>query len=288
MLAQRATGFLIQFLDLGGDGIARDHAHGFGHAEGKALGQTQQSLVPAHGQQGFKLGGDLAVNEMLKATADLFGHLFAGIFINKRLDRRTGRLGPFDQLSHRMGAPHQAALFGEIHLCIGGVVKTIRPQMEFRFQRLIGRLLQGPRLVAGCRRILPEPESFKTANKFALYRHFAFVIHLGHEGLLLLQPPHQNACAAVNKSLCQSQMQRIRQAVFYRARLVFPMAFVFDPAFALRNIGPCADIGQAFGQCIYVTDRFIYTVNGFFQPVRRHFSAAQTPPAQKVKNPRQQ
>ena len=209
MLAQGAAGLLIQFLDLGGNHTAIQDAQAFGKAEGKALGQALQGFVAAHGQKRLELGGDLAVNEMLQAAADLFGHLFPRFLIDKGLDRGLGDLTALDQLTDGRGAPHQAPLFGKVHLCIGGVVELVRPQMELWAQRLHRRCPQNPRLIGAGRCILRETEPLKTAGEFAFNRHFAFVIHLGHEGLLLLQPPHQNTGAAIYKSLGQGCMQRI-------------------------------------------------------------------------------
>ena len=144
------------------------------------------------------------------------------------------------------------------------------------------------RLFIGSGRILTETEPLKTADELACNRHFALVIHLGHEGLLLLQPPQQHGRAPVNKSLRQSAMQRIRQSVFYSARLGAPMAFVISPALALRNIGPGADIGQPFRDGINVAARFIYPREGLFQPIRRDSGLRKAAPGQEIENSREQ
>ena len=81
--------------------------------------------------------------------------------------------------------------------------------MELRLQGRNRRLRQRPRLIRRCRGILPEPEPFQTTDEFAFDGHFTFVIHLGLEGLLLLQPPQQNRCAPVDKSLGQCRVQRV-------------------------------------------------------------------------------
>ena len=81
--------------------------------------------------------------------------------------------------------------------------------MELWPQRLQRRRAQNPRLIGAGGCILREAEPLKTAGELALDHHFALVIHLGHEGLLLLQPPHQDAGAAIYKSLGQGCVQRI-------------------------------------------------------------------------------
>ena len=132
MLAQRATGFLVQLFDFIGDILAWDHTQAFGQTEGKAAGKPGQGFIAAHRQQGFKVCGHLAVDEMLQTPTHFIGDIRASFFIHKRFDAGTRRFSALDQLAHRLGAPHQAPLLGEIQLGIGCVIKTIRPQMEFR------------------------------------------------------------------------------------------------------------------------------------------------------------
>ena len=143
------------------------------------------------------------------------------------------------------------------------------------------------RCIGRGRRIHPKPKPIQTAGKLAFNRHFTFVIHLGHEGLLLLQSPHQHRCAAIHKSLGQTHMQRIRQAVFYSAGLVAPMAFVCNPAFALRNIGPSSDIGQPFRQSVDVAFGFIDSCHSRCHPIGRNPATTNAAPNQKFKYPRQ-
>ncbi|OIQ70583.1 hypothetical protein GALL_478030 [mine drainage metagenome] len=269
MFAQRAARLLVQRFDILCHVFARQHAHRLDHAEGKTTRHAGQGLVPAKRQQGFKLRRDLAVDEVLQTATDLFDHVVPGLVVHEGLDKRFERVGPRDQLADGGGAPHQAPLLGEIKLCVRRVVETIRPQMEFWFQRLHGGLAQGARLVRGCTLVLTKPEPFKTANEFALYRHFALVVHLGHEGLLLLQTAHQYRCAPVDKSLGQTSMQRIRQAVFYSARLVAPMTFVIYPAATLCDISPCANIRQSFRDCVDIAISAVDARNRRGKPVGR-------------------
>ena len=81
--------------------------------------------------------------------------------------------------------------------------------MEMRRKRLQGRGLERFCLLTAGLFILTEPESLQTADELALNRHFTLVVHFGQEGLLLLEPPQQDACPAIHKSLGQTFMQRI-------------------------------------------------------------------------------
>ena len=119
MFAQNGAGLLIQLLDLGRDLIARNDAHRLNQTKGETACQTLQRLIAGHRHQRFKLRRDLAVDKVLHAAAHLVGDIGAGLFVNENLDLRLGGLGPLDQFAHRRGAPHQAALRGEIQLCIG-------------------------------------------------------------------------------------------------------------------------------------------------------------------------
>ena len=209
MLAQCSAGVLVQGFHVFGHIFTRDHAHRFDKAEGKAAGKARQPLIARHGGEGFEQRGHFAVNEMLRAAAHLVGYVGASFFVDKDFDLRAQCLAAFDQLAHGGTAPHQATLGGIIHLGVGRVIKTIRPQVKLGLKRPKCRLTQGLRLFRRLGRVLPEPESVQLAYKFATYSDFALVIHLGHEGLLLLQPPQQHAGAPVNKSLRQRQVQAI-------------------------------------------------------------------------------
>ena len=108
----------------------------FNHAEGKATGQAGQFFVLLQVQQRFKQGLHLAADEVLQATLDLLRHIGASGLVHKNLDLRRQRIRPGHQFAHRILAPHEATLFGEIDLGIGCIVEPVRPQMELRRQRL--------------------------------------------------------------------------------------------------------------------------------------------------------
>ena len=189
MLAQLPTGILIKGFHLFSDALAWQKAQTFDQTEGKAPRKARQRLIPAHGQEGFKMRGDLAVDEMLQTAAHFFGDIGARVFIDEGFDLRTQGIGTGNQLADRGRAPHQASLLGEIKFRIRSIVEAVRPKMEFRFQRLNGCRAQGPRLIRGGTRVLTKPEPFQLAHEFPFDSHFAFVIHLGHKALLLLQSP---------------------------------------------------------------------------------------------------
>ncbi len=203
MFAQRPTCVLVQILDLSGDFIARNDAQFFDHAERKTTRHTGQRFIFLHVGQRFKQGRNFAINKVLQTARYLLSHIFAGFFINKRSHARTHYIVAFDQLAHRMFAPHQAALLGKVQLGIGCVIEPVRPKVEFRRQRLQARCTQRFGLFRALRGILAKPEPFKTTNKLVLYSHFTLVIHVSHEALLLLQPAQKHRCAPINKSLGQ-------------------------------------------------------------------------------------
>ncbi len=184
---------------------------------------------------------------MLQAAGDLFGNLWACIFIHKGRNLGSLRLAALDQFANGRIAPHQPALCGEVHFRIWRVIKAVCAQMQFWAQRLHRGLAQGGiRHSLACACVLRKSKSIQTASKFAFYRHFALIVHLGHEGLLLFQPPHQHAGTAVYKSLRERCVQRIRQTILYSTCSLPPMVFVLHPTVCGSNICPSADIGQTF------------------------------------------
>ena len=209
MLAQGTTGFLIQLFHFVRHSFAGKHTHRLGQAKRKAAGKAGQSLIPAHGEKGFELGGNLAVDEMLQPAADLFHHFGAGFFIDEGVDQRLGGISALDKLAHRVGAPHEAALFGEIKLGVGRVVEAVGAQVKFGPERLNCGLRQCAGRIGRGAGVLPEAEAFQLARKLAFDGDFTLVVHFGHESLLLLQPAKENRCPPVNKSLCQSCVKRV-------------------------------------------------------------------------------
>ena len=114
--------------------------------------------------------------------------------------------------------------------------------------------------------VLTKPETIQLAYKFTLYSHFTCVVYFGHHGFLLSQSAQKHGCAPIYKSLGQTLVQRVRQPVFYRTRLLPPMTFVICPTFALCNIGPSPNKSEPFGQCIDVTICPIDDFNLTFHP----------------------
>ena len=246
MFAQGGAGVLIQILDLGRYLRPRHDAEIFDHPKGKATRDRRQCVVPGQVQQRFEQCRDLAINKMLQAALHLGGDIRSGLVINECHGLRFQRVIARHQLAHGMFAPHQPALFGKVDFRIGCVIEPVCQQMELRRKGCHTGSAQGLGLVGIGGFVLRKAEPLKTANQLPFDRHFTFVVHFGHEALLLLQPAQQNGCAPVNKSLRQPRVQRVRQAIFYSASRLAPMGFVIYPAFSLRDIGPCADKRQAF------------------------------------------
>ena len=209
MLAQRTAGLLIERLHILGHLAARDDAKAFAQTEGKALGHAAQRLVALHGDHRLEEGRDLAVNEMLQAALDLLRHILACLVINESDGNGLERVRTGGQLAHRLGAPHQAALFGEIDLGIGRVIEAVGAQMEMGRKGLSACLPEGFGLVGASGLVHPEAEPFKTTDELAVNRHFTLVVHVGHKALLLLEPAKENTRPPVHKSLGQRGMKRV-------------------------------------------------------------------------------
>ena len=71
---------------------------------------------------------------------------------------------------------------------------------------------------------------------------------LGVELVLLLQPAHQRAGAAVDEALGEPLVQRIGQAVLDGARAVLPVLGIGQPVGAVGHERPGADVGDAVGK----------------------------------------
>ena len=253
MLAQQAAGFLIQRLDVVADGFARDDAHRFDQLERNTARHAGQGFVARHGQKGIEQRSDLAVDEVLQAAAHLVHDIGARLVIDKGRHLRAHGGITLDQFADRGVAPHQPALFGEIELGIGAVIELVGFQMQQWHQCRDRGLAQCARLIRGGGGVGTEAKALQTPDQLTLDSHFALVVYFSHKALLLFQPPQQNRGAPVDKSLCQSVMQGIRQAVFYSARRAAPMVFIIYPAPALRDIGPGPDIGQTARQGVDIT-----------------------------------
>ena len=210
VFAQGGAGILIQILDLGRNLGPWHDAEILDHAEGKATRDWRQSIVLGQVQQRFEQCRDLAINKMLQTALHLGGDIDAGLVIDECHGLRFQRIIARYQLAHGMFAPHQPALFGKVDFRIGRVIEPVGQQMELRRKGCHTGSAQGLGLVGIGGFVLRKAEPLKTANQLPFDRHFTFVVHFGHEALLLLQPAQQNGCAPINKSLCQPRMQRVR------------------------------------------------------------------------------
>ncbi len=267
MLAKRAAGVLIKRLHLVRHLAPVDNADAFDHAETETPCGACQRLVALNVEKRLEKRGNAPVDEMLKPSLNLFGDFATGLLVDKRLRLRLQRVIASLQFPDRVLAPHEPALFGEVHFGVGGVVKPVGAKVKFRLKRLHGGGTNRLRLVTGGRRILMETERFEAADELAFDSHLALVVYFGHKALLLFQPAKQNRCPPINKSFRERVVKRVRQAVFYSARRLAPMAFVLEPALALRDIGPGADIGQTLRQRVDVAVGAVNAVDLARQPV---------------------
>ena len=145
VFAECTASLLVQFFHVAGHRVARQDAHRLGQTEGKAAREAGKCFVPAHGQKGLELGGNLAVDEMLQPAANLFHDFRPGLVVDKSLDQWLRGLRPLDQLADGRVAPHKAALLGKVQLGVGCVVEAVRPQVELRLQGLDRGLRQRAR-----------------------------------------------------------------------------------------------------------------------------------------------
>ena len=273
MFAQRTAGVLIQRFDVFCNSRAGQNTKVFDHLKGKATGKPRQLFVAAKVQQRFEQRGHFAINEMLQATLHFLRHIGACDVIDEDLNLWLHCISASNQFAHSGRAPHQAALLCEINFGVWSVIESVCAQVELRAQCLQrGRL---DRLCLGhtCALVLAKAETIQLANKFAFYGYFTCVVYFGHYGFLLSQSAQKHGRAPIYKSLGQTLVQRIRQAVFYDTCLLSPMVFVIAPAFALRNVGPGADKREPFGQRVDVTVRAIDAVDLACQPFIRQAAA---------------
>ena len=141
---------------------------------------------------------------MLQTAFNLLRHIGTCRFIHKHLDPRFQNVVALDKLTNSLRAPHQTTLIGKVDLGVGGIIEAIRPKVEMRCQCLKAGLLDGFGLLASGVLVPTEPEPFETTDEFSFDGHFSVFIYFGQKGLLLLQPPQQNTCPPVNKSLGQT------------------------------------------------------------------------------------
>ena len=136
MLAQAATGVLIQRFDLISHIATRNNAEPFNQTECKAFSGPHKRLIVFQGQKRFEPSGNLAIDKMLQTALHFGDHIGTCLVINKRDNFGLQRIRSSSQLPNSRVAPHQATLFCEIQFRIRCVIKPVRQQMKLRHQRL--------------------------------------------------------------------------------------------------------------------------------------------------------
>jgi ATP-dependent RNA helicase SUPV3L1/SUV3 len=129
------------------------------------------------------MGLNLDINHVAFSSLSKFDGRRMRALAPNELAQIAGRAGR--GMANGFLAPGQPALFGEINLRIGRVIKPVRLEMEMRRQSLQAGLFQGLGLLPCGGLVAYESESFETANKFALDSYFTGIVHFGHHGLLL-------------------------------------------------------------------------------------------------------
>ena len=174
------------------------------------------------------------------------------VLVDEGLHLRVQGVGACDELADGMLAPHQPTLLGHVDLGVRRVVELVGEQAQRRREGGDAGGAQRAGLVCVGGGVEPEAEALEPADELVVHPDLAVFGHCGHQALPLLQPPHQDRGAAVDETLGQLHVQRIRQPVFYRTGLVAPMVRVVDPRPALGDVGPCADICQPLRQRVDV------------------------------------
>ena len=158
---------------------------------------------------------------------------------------------PCNQFANARRSPHISPPCSvKVELGIGGVIEPVRPEVEFRCQRLKAGLHAG--FLPLCR-ALPrcpahEPEPFQTTHKLVFHSHFA----LDHSR----QPRWLSFCFNRRRSTEVRRSTNLWVSALCNAHPTigllqhgWPRAngqhHVTQPFAALRHIGPGADIGQA-------------------------------------------
>ncbi len=218
-----------------------------------AAREAGDRLVIAHRNQRLELLGDAALHPMHQAPLDLLDNGWLDGVVDESLCARRKQFVPLDQLAYRGLVPDKPALFGHAYCRVGREIEPVCPAREFPLERAQRGRAQGLDLIRRCSFVHRKAEAVDPAQILALDGDLALVVHLGHEPLLLLQPPHQHARAPVDKSLRQAGMKRVRQPVLDRAGRGLPLRRILDPSDAIGDIGPGPDIGEPLGQRIDVT-----------------------------------
>ena len=165
--------------------------------------------------------------------------------------------------------PDDAALFGEIDLAVISGIELLHPLGKLGGDRRGAGRAQGGGMNALGPLVRLEAQALDPAHMLALDHDGAVFLDCGHQLLLLFQPLHQYAGAAVDKSLRQSRMQGVGKSILHRARAFPPMAGIIKPIRPVRCIGPCADIGQSLRKHVYIAIGLVDSQDLLCHPVGR-------------------
>ena len=115
-----------------------------------------------------------------------------------------------DQPRHGIASPADGAVRGEHELIVRRVGQLFSARLDLAGQRFLRCRLQGLGLGAGFRRIGRERESIETANHVALYNHFAGLANFRIQHRVFPQAAHQYTGPAINETLREPFVERIR------------------------------------------------------------------------------
>ena len=115
---------------------------------------------------------------------------------------------------------------------------------NFTLQGLMRRSTQHFRFRTRHLRVHFQPKSLQLSDKLIFDQHIPLWGERSHKLFLLMQTPHQHAGPAINKALCQPFMQRVGQFIFNFTGPPLPMCAIAQPAGAVGDKCPGADIGD--------------------------------------------
>ncbi len=117
--------------------------------------------------------------------------------------------------------------------------------MDLAGQRATGSGQQRALLLRAAGTIGNEAEAGKLADRLALDENLAGARHRTLQRAAILHATQQQGLAAIDEPLGQRTMQRVRELVLHRAGAFLPVGRVSQPAHAMGDIGPGADMGDA-------------------------------------------
>lgn len=114
------------------------------------------------------------------------------------------------QSRHRVAGPADDAFRGQHELIVRRVAELFGARVDLAGEHRLRCSLQGFRIGAGFRRIRCKGEAIETADDMAFDDDFAGLADFSIQARVLPQAAHQYTGPAINETLSQAFMERIR------------------------------------------------------------------------------